>query len=95
MYVFLCAAFGVTNDDDDKTKICTESTDGNFGTLAKVVILIPTVTCTLPIHIYIFGIHVFPFPWDSHGNAMRKRNSIPMNISKCAESVGKEIVTDS
>ena len=35
---------------------------------------IPIVTCTLPIPI--FGISVFPFPWDSHGNG----NSIPMHI---------------
>jgi len=33
-----------------------ESTDGNFGTYEKVAIPIP-----------IFGIFVFPFPWDYHG----------------------------
>ena len=41
-----------------------ESTDGNFGTHEKVVIHIAIVTCALLIHI--FGIFVFPVPWDSH-----------------------------
>jgi len=50
--------------------ICIESTDGNFGTHEKVAIPIPIVTCTLPIPIPIFGIFVFPFLWDSHGNPM-------------------------
>jgi len=48
--------------------ICIESTDGNFGTHEKVAIPIPIVTCTVPIPIPIFGIFVFPFLRDSHGN---------------------------
>ena len=45
-----------------------ESTDGNFGTHEKIAISISIVTCTL--HIPIFGIFVFPFSCDFHGNPM-------------------------
>jgi len=51
-------------------------TDGNFGTYEPVAIPISTVTCTHRIPISIFGIFVFPFPWESHGNEY----PIPMHI---------------
>ena len=38
---------------------------------------IPIVTCTLPILIPIFGIFMFPFLWDSHGNPMEMEIPFP------------------
>jgi len=50
---------------------------GIFAHVQKLAIPIPIATCTLPILIPIFGISVFPFPWESHGNG----NPIQMHIS--------------
>ena len=52
--------------------IFVESTVGNFGTREKV-------SCTVPI--FICGIFVFPFPWDSH------ENPIPMHLTHTSRTV--------
>jgi len=53
------------------------STDGNSGTHEIAAGRVATVTPTLPISIPIFGMFVFPFPWDSRVNA----NPIPTHSS--------------